>query len=169
MKEMLNVENSNGVTTITATSNINLRKDQVWEFLRLPGKIQDFHPLIKQSSMIGSEQYGIGATRQCDLLPMGQMNERIIDWDEGSAFTTEVIGGKMLPPYKFMKGRVNLSEKGDTTDVSFSFSYQIKFGFLGQWMDFLFIRPQFKNAPVKYVMGLREYAEQHVNDSKKAH
>lgn len=148
-----------GVTTLTSETEINASKEKVWQVLRLIGEIEKFHPLVKKSKTISKLNSGLGAKRHCELLPMGQMEEEVVAWNEGTSIVLEVVGGKMLPPYHFMKGKVDLIESGEQTKVVFSFSYQLKYGIIGRLMNALLIRPQFKKAPPKYVRGLKDYVE----------
>lgn len=159
MNQKVTLELQEGVTKITSTAHIYASKKQVWDVLKLPGNIAVFHPLIKKSFMTTTAENGIQAKRHCDLLPMGAMDEVITEWIEGQAFTMEVIGGKMLPPHHFMKGRLSMRAMEKHTEVSFQLSYRLKFGVIGRLMDRLLIRPQFKHAPTKYVQGLKEYVE----------
>ena len=149
----------NGVTIITSEIEINAPKSTIWSVLKDIGEIEKFHPLVKKSKTISDALSGPGAKRHCTLSPMGQMVEQVVEWNEGNAFVLEVVGGKMLPPYRFMRGRIELEALNEKTKVTFSFSYRLKYGFLGKAMDFLLIRPQFKKAPPKYVAGLKEYVE----------
>ena len=82
-----------------------------------------------------------------------------MEWNEGTSITMEVIGGKMLPPYLFMRGHIKLSGMGDQTKVRFTLSYMLKYGVVGRIMNVLLIKPQFKKAPPKYVEGLKNYVE----------
>ncbi|MEM6697221.1 MAG: SRPBCC family protein [Bacteroidota bacterium] len=140
-------------TLIQAKVLIRATPEKVWAVLRQPANIAAFHPLIKSAKMLEPDQ------RQCDLLPMGQMVEQISDWQEGASYVTEVIGGKMLPPYEFMKGKIKLKEQGINTLVQFSFHYKLKFGIFGKLLNMLLVKPQFKGAPNKYVNGLKAYVE----------
>ena len=148
-----------GVTIITSEIEINASKEKIWHVLKLIGEIDKFHPLVKKSNAISTIKSGIGAKRHCELLPMGEMVEEAVEWIEGKSFVLEVKNGKMLPPYHFMKGKMDLIESGEQTKVLFSFSYRLKYGILGRLMNALLIRPQFKKAPPKYVSGLKEYVE----------
>lgn len=148
-----------GATIISAQAEINADKDKVWSVLKSIGEIKKFHPLIKNSYSTTQHQNGLGAKRICELIPMGQMEEEAVEWNEGQSFVMEVIGGNMLPPYRFMKGEINLTELAGKTKVTFSFSYRLKYGIVGQLMNILLIKPQFKKAPPKYVSGLKEYVE----------
>jgi len=163
MNQKLTVEVQQGVTKIMSTAHIYASKKEVWDVLKFPGNIAAFHPLIKRSFMTTQAESGLHAKRHCDLLPMGAMDEVITDWKEGKTFTMEVIGGKMLPPHHFMKGRIFMREVGEHTEVSFELSYRLKFGVIGRLLDRLLIQPQFKNAPTKYVQGLKKYVEGNKN------
>ncbi len=151
--------NLKGVTNLKAEIVIKTPKDQVWQVLKEVGDIAKFHPLIKKSFATTDTKSGMRARRTCELLPMGQMLEEVVQWEEGKSFTMEVIGGKMLPPHYFMRGTIELSDMGSQTKASFTFSYKLKFGVLGRLMNALMVKPQFKKAPPKYVEGLKNYAE----------
>lgn len=146
-------------TRISAGVIIDASIERVWEALKDPAEIEQFHPLIKRARVTSDQSNGLGTTRNCQLLPMGEMDECITEWREMEAVTYEVTGGKMLPPYHWMKGRLQLEPRGAHTQVNFTFSYRLKFGPLGRLMDTLMIRPQFKKAPGKYVTGLKAYVE----------
>ena len=159
MKPQAKVLVQKGVIQITAFVVIKASQEEVWEILKFPGKIDTFHPLVKSSYTIGESQTGLGVKRRCELSPMGVMEEKVIEWEEGKSFTAEVQGGKMLPPYRFMRGQIKLESSGKFTKATFAFTYQLKFGWLGRIMDQLLVRPQFKKAPPQYVSGLKNYAE----------
>lgn len=148
-----------GVTIITSEIEIDKPKEKVWGVLSIIGEIDKFHPLVKKSCATTGIISGLGARRHCELLPMGQMEEEVVELIEGKTIVMEVVGGKMLPPYRFMKGRIDLMEINNRTRVTFSFSYQLKYGVLGWLINVLLIKPQFKKAPSKYVKGLKNYVE----------
>ena len=154
------INSQKGITTISASILINVPKSKVWNVVKYPANIYQFHPLIKKSAMTTKALSGDNSKRICELKPAGKMLELISNWKEGEAYSTEVIGGKMLPPYKFMRGHLELTTTSDNTcKATFTFSYQLKFGLFGKVMDLLMIRPQFKKAPGKYVLGLKAFVE----------
>ncbi|MEM9897551.1 MAG: SRPBCC family protein [Bacteroidota bacterium] len=154
------VKQDSGVTTISARASISASREMVWNVLKSPGDIERFHPLIKKSYMIDNQLAGTGSKRYCELRPIGVMMEKITEWKEGFSFTTEVFDGKMLPPFKFVRGTISPQNGSlEPTTVVFTFSYQLKFGWVGRLMNKLLILPQFKGAPPKYVEGLKRYVE----------
>jgi ribosome-associated toxin RatA of RatAB toxin-antitoxin module len=149
-----------GTTILSSSVFINRSATDVWNVLQNPGEISSFHPLIKESHMITPQRSGKGARRYCALKPMGVMEEVITRWEEGQIIETEVTGGKMLPPYTFMKGIIELVPiSNQECKVTFTFTYELKFGFLGRLMNIIFIRPQFRSAPVLYTNGLKDFVE----------
>lgn len=141
------------MTKIKATIQIEATPDTVWQTVKNIGNIADFHPLVKHSHTT-NQVVGIGAERHCTLKPMGKMQEK-------SMITTEVIGGQCLPPYQLMIGDLRLTEKGQRTEVSFTFSYRLKWGWLGDIMNVVLFKSQFKKGPTQYVKGLKDYIESH--------
>ena len=150
---------NNGVTTIAASEVINAPQEVVWNALKVIGDIEKFHPLVKKSRATTEKLSGLGAKRHCTLLPMGQMEEEVVGWVDGQSFEMEVTGGKFLPPYHFMQGKVELKAIEQKTEVTFKFTYVLKFGAMGRLMDSIMIRPQFKKAPPQYISGLKQYVE----------
>ena len=151
---------SSDITIIKGSTIINDSINTVWNIIKNPEYIHLYHPLIKDSFMLSEKGHGVDSKRKCMLLPMGVMIERITDWQEGVSYTTEVIDGKMLPPFSFMTGTIQLKTI-DTheTEATFTFEYKLKYGILGRIMNAILIKPQFRSAPTKYVNGLKNYIE----------
>ena len=158
------VKTNHGVTTLSSEIEIRAPKLKVWEVLSDVGGIEKFHPLVKKSKTLTIKKDGLGAKRYCELLPMGVMEEQVVEWQEGQSFVMKVVGGKMLPPHKFMEGIIELEEKQEHTLVRFSFRYELKYGLFGRLMDALLIKSQFRKAPPQYVQGLKNYIEDSVPD-----
>ena len=99
---------------------------------------------------------GIGASRHCDLLPMGKVEERVISWKDGEEFTIEIYEGKSMP---FLgEGKFILKEEGGKTNVTMSITYRMKGGFLGSLMG-VFIKGRISNAMEGTLTGLKHYIE----------
>ena len=145
-------------THLSGSVIINAPREEVWDTVKYIEDIADFHPLVNESRLTNSLE-GVGAKRYCALKPMGAMEEQVTEWCEGEGFTMQVVGGKMLPPYDFMIGKLVLESLENRTQATFTFSYRLKFGLLGRMMNKLLVKPQFRGAPVKYVKGLKAYVE----------
>ena len=67
----------------------------------------------------------MGATRHCDLLPMGSVEERIFDWKEGEEYSLEILEGKKIAPFKFARARIVLNSEGNQIVVTTVFALVI--------------------------------------------
>ena len=159
MSKNVLVQVVDSTTILSSKIKIPAPSLEVWEVLKYPGNIDRFHPLVKKSFITSAHVNGMGAKRHCGLIPMGAMDEIVTEWVEGHSFTMEVVDGKMLPPYKFMGGKLEIRAVHSYTEVQFTFSYRLRFSVLGRLMDMLLIRPQFKKAPPAYLEGLKNYIE----------
>ena len=75
------------MTYIEKNIIIDAPKDAVWSTLADFGAIRNFHKGLKNSYSTSEANGGLGATRHCDLKPMGSIEERITRWEEGKLYT----------------------------------------------------------------------------------
>ena len=146
-----------GVTRIEASCTIAAPRHAGWHVLAVPGRIAEWHPMIKQSESCGAAVSGNNAERICSLRPMGSMHEKISEWQDGYSYRSSVVGGRLLPPVQFMHGTVALQDSGQHTCVRFVLRYKMKYGRIGRAMDASLIRQLFKQSPRAYVEGLRDF------------
>ena len=93
------------------------------------------------------------------MSPMGRMEEEIVAWEEGVGYTAEVIGGRMLPPYEFIRGTISLTSSVEGTLAEFQLEYRLRYGWIGRLLDRLIVKSQFQKGAELYVQGLKEYVE----------
>ena len=147
------------MTRINTQIRINVSKEQVWKVIADFGGVVNFNPNISNSYSTSKENGGVGATRHCDLLPMGTVEERISDWKEGDEYSIEITDGKRIAPFKFAKGQISLKRDGDQTLANINFDYQLKYGVIGALMNALIIKSRFNKAIHSLTDGLKYYAE----------
>ncbi len=147
------------MTTITREIKIDASQEKVWEILADFGGIYKFNPGVSSSHSTSSANSGVGATRHCDLLPAGSVEERIFEWKEGQAYKVEIYSGKGTPPFKSAVGQLEAKPDGNGTLVRMRFEYSLKFGPIGALMDRLMVRSQFSKAIPGILAGLKHYAE----------
>ena len=147
------------MTHVTKQTRINASKQQVWGIIADFGGVVNYNPNISNSYSTSENNEGVGATRHCDLLPMGSVEERVFDWKEGEEYSLEIIEGKKIAPFKFAKARIILEGDGDQTVATVFFDYQLKYGPIGALMNGLFIKSQFNKALQSLIEGLTFYAE----------
>ncbi len=147
------------MTTVRQTIRIEAPKDQVWATIADLGGIQSFHPGVSRSYYLSDQTEGVGASRRCELLPMGTIDETAVDWHPGREFTLEIVPGPKAPPFKKAHGRMWVEEDGDGTVVGLEIDYRLKFGPIGRVMDRFLVRPQFRKVVPRVLRGLKRYQE----------
>lgn len=147
------------MTTITHEVRINAPKEKVWDILADFGGIYKFNPGVSDSYSTSSANEGVGATRHCDLLPAGSIEERIIEWNEGRDYKIEIYEGKGAPPFKSAIAHLKIQPGGDGTRVKMHLDYSLKFGLFGSLMDRLLVKQQFSKAVPGILAGLKHYVE----------
>ena len=127
---------------------------------RNPKEPYKFNPGVSKSYSTSAANEGVGATRHCDLLPAGSVEERIIEWHEGRDYVIEIYKGKGAPPFKTAVAHLKVKSDGNNgTKVSMQMKYRLKFGPIGGLMDWLLVKKQFSKAVPGILAGLKHYAE----------
>ena len=145
---------------ITDSIRIDASKDKVWAILADFGGIINFNPGLRDSYSTSDANEGVGATRHCDLLPMGSIEERIIEWNEGKDYTIEVYQfDGPLPPFKEVIANLRIEADGNQTIATMTMEYDMKMGLIGVAMSQLMIKSQYKKAVAGILQGLKYHAE----------
>ncbi|MCH8269280.1 MAG: SRPBCC family protein [Acidobacteria bacterium] len=147
------------MTHLSSEIRIKAPKEKVWAILADLGGIQNFHPGVKKSYYTSETKEGLGASRVCELIPMGKIEESVTEWREGEEITLAIFPKEKAPPFQTAHGRVALRQDGQGTIVTLTVDYALKFGPLGSLMDVLMVRPQFRKAVPGVLAGLKHYAE----------
>lgn len=148
------------MSTITDSIRINAPKDKVWEILADFGGVINYNPGLSNSYSTSENNEGVGATRHCDLLPMGSIEERIVEWNEGSDYLVDIYQfNGATPPIKEAFGRLSIEADGDQTIANMSLSYEMKMGFIGNAMKGLVLDGQYQKAVTGILQGLKFHTE----------
>lgn len=150
------------MTHIRESIRIDAGREKVWGLLADFGGIVRFHPGIRDSYSTSDHNSGLGATRHCDLLPAGSVEERIVGWQEGSELQVHIYDGKGTPPLDFQatRARFTVRPAGDAAVVvTMTMHYRLRYGPLGALMDRVMVRPQFQKVAENILQGLKHYAE----------
>lgn len=148
------------MSTITDSIRINAPKNKVWKILADFGGVINYNPGISDSYSTSESNEGVGASRHCELLPMGSIEERIIEWDEGNSYLVEIYQfNGATPPIKEAFGRLSIETDGDQTIATMALSYEMKFGFIGSAMKGLMLDAQYQKAVTGILQGLKYHTE----------
>lgn len=138
---------------------INAPKETVWKALADFGGIHKFSPTVPTSHSTSANNEGLGATRHCDLAPMGSVEERIVEWKAGESLTVEIYDGEKMPPIKNALGMLSVREDSDGTIASMQMEYETKMGVIGAAMNVVMIKGQFDKAVKGILQGLKHHTE----------
>ena len=106
----------------TVSRTIEAPIDEVWEVLADFGNISKWNPGVTKSYLTGDQSGDVGATRHCDLEPLGAVKERIKGWVPDSELVIEIYEAKALP-MKRGQAIFRVTEAGSATEVTVAYSY----------------------------------------------
>ena len=135
---------------------INAPKAKVWSVLADIGAVEKYNPVVTKSYSTSENKQGLGASRHCDLLPMGSVEEKIIEWDEGESYKIEIFEGKAIP-FKGT-GKFELTENGKSTNVKMTFEPDMGNGIFGKLMAFM-MKEKMNKMIAGVVIGLKHHLE----------
>ena len=127
--------------TIELKRHIEAPRSDVWAVLADFPNIASWNGGVKKSFSTSDATDGVGAKRHCDLSPMGALEETVKVWEPEARMEISIDSAEGLPiGAGLAKFVLQPSESG--TDVSVVYSYEPKFGFLGELMGRLMLDGQ---------------------------
>ena len=112
------------MTRILVETRVDAPRERVWDIIADLGAASTWHPALADSRYTSEAKEGLEASRRCDFPDGGFVNESVIEWKPGEAFTLEISGGTV--PFASAKGTMSVSEDGDGTIVTLSLDYELK-------------------------------------------
>ncbi len=106
--------------TVKATTIAHAPKEIVWKVLADFPNIADYTDSVKASVSTSEQTSGVGASRHCDLAPVGTSEEKIIGYVPGDRLVVSLFDTKGLP-VKNSETTFSLIEIDEnTTQLTFS-------------------------------------------------
>ncbi len=153
-------------TIIESKVIIKASKDKVWEILADFGNVQKLSPGIAKSYLTSNTKNGLGASRHCDFTSMGaQVEEKIIEWNEGNSFKIELYDTKNLPMLRGMKAFFKFENHNDGTLLTTFFEYHMN-SIIGDLLNSLKMEKMNKKSWIQFLAGIKHYAETGENVNK---
>ena len=114
---------------VTVERTLTAPRSSVWAVLADYPNIVDWNDGVKNSYAIGDATEGVGAQRQCDLVPNGamRMRETVAEWvpEERMVIAVDKIEKQ---PVKQATMTFTLSDGAETTPFTMSYDYEPKGG-----------------------------------------
>ncbi len=143
---------------ITRQVKINAPKEKTWEILADLGAVSNWAPAVTESHMMTEAKRGVGAIRSCDHTQMGNIEEEIVAWEEGTSLSYDVIKGLPMP-MKSLNNTWSVSGEGAESMVTLTMNFGMKFGPLGALMAALAVRRLMHKEMGLNLAGLKQYLE----------
>lgn len=143
------------MTRISRSVEIEAGQPAVWSQLADLESVATWNPNVSAAGC-GPVSRGVGATRTCELVPTGRLEETASEWVEGEAiwFAVGSHGGIRSADM----GTV-LSSDGSATTVTATVDYHLAFGPLGPVIDRLTTRRLMARMMDAALAGLKEHIE----------
>jgi uncharacterized protein YndB with AHSA1/START domain len=118
---------------VTVTKDINASRSAVWSVLADYPNIHLWNSGIKHSESTSDAGHGVGAQRYCDLKPAGRVEETIREWEPESRIVISIDESKGLPIRSGLAA-FDLVDDAESTQVTLSYDYDLKWGPIGALM-----------------------------------
>jgi len=142
---------------ITLTRTIAADRSAIWDLLADFPNISQWNSGVTDSVSTSDATEGVGASRHCDLAPLGALEETIREWEPGTKIAISIDSAKKLP---LKNGLVTftMTDAGDDTNFEVSYNYQPGFGPLGSLLGPVLDR-QFKKGFSGFIDDLETAAK----------
>ena len=121
------------------------------------GAVEDWHPNVARAVVLTANDTGIGASRRVEFHDGNSVVETVIEESEQQFTTVEMTESPMLK-----KAQVTIRTKersADTTDVTISIDYGLKFGPIGWLIDAAMMKRIFGKVFDTALAGLSYHLE----------
>ena len=143
---------------LTGRVQIDASAEKTWEVLADFGGVSNWAPTITESRSLTEANGGVGARRTCTHVKMGQLEEEIVEWEEGRRYSYDVTRGLPMP-MKSLNNDWSVEADGDGAVVTLHQNFQTKFGPLGSLMESLVLRRMMEKEIAVSLAGLKYHTE----------
>jgi hypothetical protein len=121
------------------------------------GAVQDWHPNVARAVVLTTHDTGIGASRRVEFQDGNSVVETVIEESEPQFTTMEMTESPMLK--KALVTIRTRERSADTTEVTFSIDYSLKFGPIGWLIDAVMMKRIFRKVFGVALEGLSYHLE----------
>ena len=146
------------MTTIKHDLRASCPPGPLWDLLSDIQAVATYNPGIAAARLRSAKAEGVGAERECDLVPKGKVVERVIHWEDGRAVGLEIVESDW--PITFMRWVTRIDLAGGGARVTQKLEYKVKFGPLGMLLDALIMRRNIERAVTAALEGMIRRAEE---------
>ena len=145
-------------TTVRASAPIPLPIEICWQNLRDLTRAKHYVPGLTDTVITTQYKEGLGASRVVTHRQFGEMDETVVEWDEGLGFTVRLHKGtRPARPFKEAFFRYEFESVPEGSEIHTSMTYTLPFGWLGRILDRLVFRRVFRQNVVDVAVCLAEH------------
>ena len=146
------------MTTLHNQIDINAPIEKIWDALVEIEKLDRYDPTVKDSKATSDRKHGLGASRKVTMKDgKNWFTEECTELKENEALTYDLTACSF--PVKNLKHRYTFELNNGAITVKQKMTYTMKYGFLGKIMDKLMVKRQSQDGIIKFMKGLKKYAE----------
>ncbi len=146
------------MSLLTRRVRIDASVEKAWEVLADFGGVSKWAPTITESRSLTEANGGVGARRTCTHVKMGQLEEVIVEWEEGRRYSYDVTRGLPMP-MKSLNNDWSVESDGDGAVVTLHQNFETKFGPLGWLIESLVLRRMMEKEITVSLAGLKYHTE----------
>jgi len=122
---------------VSATVDIDLPRDQVWNKLRDISLAHHYVPGIVRTEIVTGQSEGVGASRYVYRGAKSYIQETVEEWQEGEGFLIRLHrGDRNAPPFRSASFRYHLEDAGPAaTRFTATMNYALPWGAFGTWLE----------------------------------
>jgi len=144
---------------VSVTREIDAPKAAVWRVLDDFGGVAKYNPGVNSSGIVAGPDTGEGATRECVLDEGGRIEEEIVAYEPGSAYTVEFTDMGDFP-LKENVVDLSVSDLDDSRSaVTMRARFTPKYGPLGWVMAKVMMRSKLAESFEETLDGLADYVQ----------
>ena len=145
------------MSNVQMTRTVNGPLDLTWKAISTMGAVADWHPNVFMAEVLSQHESGIGASRRVEFHSGDSVVESVVEETVEEFTKVEMTESPMLKA-AFVTIRVS-QRSADTTDVTFSIDYSVKYGPIGWFVDTLMMKRMFRSVFDVALGGLSYHLE----------
>ncbi|MBW2495634.1 MAG: SRPBCC family protein [Deltaproteobacteria bacterium] len=145
-------------TTVEARAPISLPQEECWEKLRDLSLAAHYVPGVTKCVITTERKEGVGASRVVTHRQFGDMDETVVEWDEGAGITIRLHKGDQAAfPFREAFFRYELEPADEGCVIHTRLTWTLPWGPIGRLLDRLAMK-RFSQGNVRDVaVSLAEY------------
>ncbi len=137
---------------VEKTMRFKVTAEKAWETVDDFGAIYKFSPTVKSSPIVNDINRGLGSKRKTVFYNDDSLIEEIVGYEKGKSMTVKVLDPSS--PLKSSVAKMIIKKvDAETSDLTFSMDFEMKWGPLGWLLGNIMLRPVFKGIFKKQVLG----------------